>query len=81
MKRVGLGRGLDALFASEGGAGAAMREALKGLDYSHSLRVLVKRGFIGADTNGRAGRTLRVPGHDSQRLYEVTPALLSAPLD
>lgn len=61
--------------------GAAMREALKGLDYSHSLRVLVKRGFIGADTNGRAGRTLRVPGHDSQRLYEVTPALLSAPLD
>ncbi|MBU2857616.1 chromosome partitioning protein ParB, partial [Acidithiobacillus ferrooxidans] len=26
MKRVGLGRGLDALFASEGGAGAAMRE-------------------------------------------------------
>lgn len=55
-----------------------MREVLKGLDYNHSLRVLAKRGCVSVDSAGRAGGTIRVPGHDTQRLYEVLPRPASA---
>ena len=59
MKRVGLGRGLDALFASEGGAGAAMREVP--LDVLQRGRYQ-PRGLISAESLEELTASIRSQG-------------------
>jgi putative DNA primase/helicase len=58
-----------------------MKEALAGLDYKPSLKVLVARTYLVPDKEGKSAQSLRVPGAGKQRLFVVRSGIISAEAD
>jgi uncharacterized protein (DUF927 family) len=70
-----LGRGSYTYFLTRG----AMMEALAGLDFRSSVKVLADRGFLQKDKEGKSSVVHRPPGvEDNIRLFEVRSSIMGA---
>lgn len=70
-----LGRGSYTYFLTRG----AMMEALAGLDFRSSVKVLADRGFLQKDKEGKSSVVRRPPGvEDNIRLFEVRSSIMGA---
>ena len=55
---------------------SAMREALAGLDFRASLKVLVRRDLLIPGSSGRSSQTPIPPGHPKARVYAIRSSIL-----